>query len=409
MRRPLRSVSLALVIVGWFGGCYPVLPLDDPDGSPPPWDAAAFRDAGADGGRRFVPPTGRCLAPTGVDLLFVVDNSGSTLTAQAQLVDALPSLVRALINPPDADGDGEPDWLPVSDLNVGVVTTDLGTAPFLVPTCEGSDDGVLRTEGEATPDCEGVHPSFVRYDPGGARTAEQFAEAVGCVARAGVAGCGFEQPLEAALKAVSPAAPTTYTSADYVAPRFLSGVGHGDGVNAGFLRDDTLLGIVVLTDEDDCSVSDADLFNPASSPYGATELGLRCFVHADEALHPVDRYVEGFAALRAGRPDLLALGIIAGVPPDLALSQPTDADFVRALEDPRMQERLDPDRPGALLPSCSIPGASIAFPPRRLLEVARRLTGHRTTVQSLCQTDYTAASNAIARLLGTRACASYME
>ncbi|MCA9583107.1 MAG: hypothetical protein KC416_15015, partial [Myxococcales bacterium] len=56
-----------------------------------------------------------------------------------------------------------------------------------------------------------------------------------CLANVGVDGSGIEMPLRAVELAVS----------DRVA----------DGTNAGFLRDDALLAVVILTDEDDCSHS----------------------------------------------------------------------------------------------------------------------------------------------------------
>ena len=62
-------------------------------------------------------------------------------------------------------------------------------------------------------------------------------------------GCGYEQPLEAALKALWPATDTSV--------EFLYGEGHGAGTNAGFLRDDSLLIVVVITDEDDCSAEES--------------------------------------------------------------------------------------------------------------------------------------------------------
>ena len=412
MRRSRLAIAVLLL-----SGCYQEVPIDDPDGSPPPWDAAAYRDAGTDGAlpdpSRFVPPRGQCVRPAGVDLLFAVDNSNSMTEEQASLAAELPALVRSLIAPPDADGDGVEDWLPVTDLHVGVITVDMGTGGFTVPTCARSDfgdDGVLRTEGRTDiAGCMATYPSFLGFDPRG-DSPDAFARDVGCVAQAGTGGCGFEQQLEAVLKALSPSAPTSYTGASYVAPEFFGATtGHGDGNNDGFVRDDTLLAVVIVTDEEDCSVADTELFDPSSPRYGATDLNLRCFAHASEALHPIERYVTGFASLRARRPDLLAFGLIVGVPVDLTLTSPTDADFAAVLADPRMQEQVDPAMPSRLLPSCNVAGRGVAFPPRRMVEVARRLTGHRTTVQSICQEDFSPASAAIARLLGTRACGSYME
>ena len=411
MRR-LKSV-LGVLACLFAVGCYQEIPLDDPDGSPPPWDAAAFPDAGPPMDAVFVPPPGKCVQPAGVDLLLAVDSSNSMTEEQASLAAELPALVRSLSMPPDRDGDGVSDWLPVTDLHVGVVNVDLGTGGHLVPTCTSSDfgdDGVLRTVGMTEiAGCMATYPTFLEFDPT-VDSPDAFAREVGCVAQVGTGGCGFEQQLESVLKALSPAAATRYTGPGYAPPTFFRGTsGHGDGANAGFVRDDSLLAIVIVSDEEDCSAADPELFNPESPRYGATDLNLRCSQHAAEALHPVERYVDGFASLRADRPDLLALGLIVGVPVDLTLDEPTDADFAAVLADPRMQEQLDPSMPSRLLPSCNVVGRGLAFPPRRLVSVARELTGHRTTVQSICQEDFSPASAAIARLFGTRACTAHME
>jgi hypothetical protein len=381
-------------------GCYQTrVRIDDPDGSPPPWDAG-----------RVVPP-GPCREATGVDLLFVIDNSNSMAEEQVSLAEQLPSFVRALLEPPDADRDGEPDWLPVPDLHVGVITTDMGTGGFAVPTCgnpDFGDDGVLRTQGRTDIEgCRATYPSFFAYEAGG-RPVEELAFDVGCVAQAGIGGCGFEQQLEAMLKALSPAAPTAYTSASYVPPTFFRGTaGHGLGANAGFVRDDTLLAVVIVTDEEDCSAADPDIFQLDSPRFGATDLNLRCFVHGSQVLHPLARYIEGLAALRAGRPDLLAFGLIVGVPEDLAVASPSAGDFERILADPRMEERVDPTNPTRLTPSCNVMGRGVAFPPRRLVRVAQAFGPERSTVQSICQEDFAPAAGALARLFGRRACGSF--
>lgn len=417
-----RAIAiLGLVLLG-LPGCYQELPIDDPDGSSPPWDAAAYDsgapDSGIDAGRpdagpdagMFVPPPGDCVEPVGVDLLFMVDGSNSMTEEQANLAAGLPVLIEQLITPPDLNGDMQPDWLPVENLQVGVITPDLGSGGFLVPTCDNADfgdDGLLRTIGDTSqPGCMPSYPTFLGYDPAGSVSATEFAAEVACVTTVGTGGCGFEQQLEATLKALSPDMPTAATGPGYAPPRFFGDTtGHALGANAGFVRDDTLLAIVLVTDEGDCSASDPELFNPTSTTYVA-DLNLRCARHP-EALHPVTRYAEGFAALRASRLDLLAFALIAGVPTDLAMNDPSDADFQRILDDPRMQEMVDPMMPTRLVPSCNEPGTGFAFPPRRMVEVARGLTGARSTVQSICQPDLGDATASIARLIGRRACETY--
>src|SRR5690606_15931170 len=133
-RTMIRQAFILALAVPLLSGCYQSIRIDDPDESPPPWDAGppTTDDASRppDGAPRprdagpFEPP-GTCVEATGVDLLLVVDNSNSMHEEQESLAAALPTLVTALVSPPDEDGDGEPDWLPVTDLQIGVITTDM--------------------------------------------------------------------------------------------------------------------------------------------------------------------------------------------------------------------------------------------------------------------------------------------
>ncbi|MCZ7678022.1 MAG: hypothetical protein M5U28_04285 [Sandaracinaceae bacterium] len=91
---------------------------------------------------------------------------------------------------------------------------------------------------------------------------------------------------------------------------------HGDVANDGFLRPNSVLAIIPLTDEEDCSAHDPELFNSASPTYSG-DLNLRCYAYGATALHPIDRYVEGLLQLREDE-RLLVFAPIAGIPVDLA-------------------------------------------------------------------------------------------
>ncbi len=92
-----------------------------------------------------------------VDLLFVVDNSSSVLDEQAALAAELPRMIRILASGDvDEDGDDldESDFDGARDLDVGVITTDMGALGNALPTCdrpEFGDDGILRTQGAHRP------------------------------------------------------------------------------------------------------------------------------------------------------------------------------------------------------------------------------------------------------------------
>lgn len=353
-----------------------------------------------------------------VDLLFMIDNSGSMQEEQQSLVAELPRMIQTLTSG-DLDGDGEEDFPPVQSLQVGVITSDMGVGESIVPRCSMGlgDDGRLRTTGS-----DGCVPSgissqgFLSFDPSGSVTPTAFADAVRCVAIAGIEGCGFEQQLEAVLKAVVPS--TSGVS-------FYSGtLGHGDTNHAGFVRDDALLAMIVVTDEDDCSVANPDLYNPSSTTFSG-ELNLRCFLHGanPEVVHPVNRYVDGLAA--AHDPRLTIFAAITGIPVDIAPGGSCSdgstcprgtacetvggqsyclapggslVNFDAILEHPDMEEMPDPANASVLRPSCIAPeGRGKAFPGRRIVQTARGLTalGASGVVASICRSDFTGAATGI--------------
>ncbi|HZS42235.1 MAG TPA: hypothetical protein VFF06_35640 [Polyangia bacterium] len=201
-----------------------------------------------------------------IDLLFVIDNSPSMAPKQAELARRFPDLLALL-------GSNAPNGQP-AHFHVGVVTTDLGAQSFnLGSQCRPGGDGArLQALGAAaTPDCRPPTGGarFIDYDQltgsGNLPQGQDLATTLRCLAQVGDAGCGFEQPLEAAYLALSP--PPV-----------------GPPENAGFLRDQALLAVMFLTDEDDCSAPpDGDLFDPnAVGTYGpllsyrCTQFGLEC-------------------------------------------------------------------------------------------------------------------------------------
>ncbi len=331
-----------------------------------------------------------------VDLLFVIDNSGSMTEEQVSLAQQLPHLIQALASG-DQDADGIVDFPPVRSLQVGVVTSDMGTGGFGVPTCSEpnfGDDGVLRRTGNtAIGGCPGIFAtSFLTFTPGGSEPPGAFATRVACLAVVGTGGCGFEQPLEATLKAVT-------SSTQPAVGRFdgtftMDTTGHADGANGGFVRPDSVLVIIEVTDEEDCSALDPELFNPPSTVY-AGDLNLRCF-EFPEAVQPVGRYVDGLLASRT-RPDRLVYAVIAGVPVNAIPPPGAEVDFDAILAHPDMIEQIDPDMMTRIRPSCNVAGRGLAFPPRRLVEVAKGLheSGAAGIVQSICQPDYTSTFDAI--------------
>jgi hypothetical protein len=157
---------------------------------------------------------------TKMDILFVVDNSGSMQEEQTNLGANFPKFIDVLNAYMTGAGAG-------LDYHVGLTTTSLsdGAPPIPLPIplpVAMADDGAMRNQSS----CGMTRPWIERTDN---NPAMQFS----CVAKVGTDGSGHEQPLSAAKLALT----------DRIA----------DGKNAGFLRPDALLAVVILTDEDDQS------------------------------------------------------------------------------------------------------------------------------------------------------------
>jgi hypothetical protein len=399
-----------------------------PDGAVgDPTDSAVPGDAGEPGADADTAnpdgDAGVCISREKLDVLFVVDNSVSMTEEQATLVASLTKLVQQLTTG-DLDGDGQSDMEPVTDLHLGVVSTDMGAdgTPG-VPSCGNNaawgDDGRLISASR-DPSCNGFAlsgASYQAYVPGGTQTPDQLASDFGCLVSLGKDGCGFEQPLEAMYKALAPQA-----------VKFAKGTkGHGDLENSGFLREDAKLVVIIVSDEDDCSITEQgiDLFIPSSTapqvllangkPIG---LNMRCVYRegagdvswAEERglLQPVSRYIDGLKALKPGRPDAIVFGAIVGIP--LAVDgDPLD----EVLRYAGMQVTPDPSSSGlgdpasnltTPIPACrrlddSDTVVTSAAPGRRFVRTAQGFDN--AIVRSICEVGFQPALNEIVRRVGT--------
>lgn len=187
-----------------------------------------------------------------VDILWVVDNSSSMNEEQAAVAGAATAFMSQLES---AD----------MDFHLGVVSTD---ADWSNPNA-----GILQgTPRVLTSECRDDG------DDSDCTYAKQFQQRV----LQGVTGSDKEKGLEAALKAVTE-------------PIVLN---HNDG----FLRDDALLLVIVLSDENDCS-DDGNL--------GAGSSGEDCYASYDR-LTPVADLVRGFRRVKQGTLGNVVLSGIVG-------------------------------------------------------------------------------------------------
>ena len=333
-----------------------------------------------------------------VDLLFVIDNSSSMEEEQLELTDRLDEMVAALLN---GGGPGIDPFPPVLSLNVAVVTTDIGSEPVNGQAVGGggngdctastSDRAIAQRDG-AMADCLPSSENWAVYPANTSNPATLQSE-VQCIVQQGIAGCGFEQQLEATVQTF-------------------------DGQNAGFLRSDAILAIVLVTDEEDCSADDPDIFdisdtNNLAGPFfddalprpnpSNVKTNLRCTEFADR-LKPVADYVTQIASLKDD-PAQVVFAAIAGVPDPNVVSGVDLEDFEALLARPDMTPTPDGDSNG-LTPVCErFNGATLvtsASPGRRMVEVAQGLEqeGVAVVVESICAESYANAVNNIASKIG---------
>lgn len=162
---------------------------------------------------------------TKMDIVFVVDDSGSMKEEQSNLASNFPKFVKILDDFKTKSGSK-------IDYRLAVTTTGRDISytiqpPFAgfpaVPQSDKGDNGKFRNT------C-GLTKRWIDKSDG------DVASKFSCVAQAGTGGSSIEMPLEALKLAFN----------DRMT----------DGTNKGFLRDDALLATVILTDEDDCSRDD---------------------------------------------------------------------------------------------------------------------------------------------------------
>jgi len=330
-----------------------------------------------------------------VDILFVIDNSTSMNDKQDTLAANFPLFINVL----NAIQGGLPN------VHIGVTSSDVGVPPFTQEQCTGTGDhGLLqntprasdasRCAGSSTTGTCPVPNAGARFIsdialPDGTRQRNysgSLADVFTCIARLGTCGCGFEHHLEGMKQALDGSNPQ----------------------NAGFLRDDAYLAVIILGDEDDCSARDTQVFDPnpqldnVSSIYGpnasyrCTEFGVlcngapiprvaadytSCEPRGDSYLWHPQHYVDFLRALK-GDPNLLIGAAIVGNPTPFGVT-------IDAMGDPELKH------------SCSftINGHDQVADPGVRQKYFIDQFGTHGKLTSICQSDFSDAMTEIAQLL----------
>ncbi len=238
-----------------------------------------------------------------IDVLFMIDNSLSMADKQQVLGAAVPQLLRRLTSPDCVDPKDktaapiamenptapctaagyEREFAPVSDIHIGVITSSLGDYGGYI-----CNDKPLNTDG--TPDAtrafyaarddkawllgnlpraaSSFGSPFLSWTP---NDAKNFGSSIttkenefrSFVTAAGEHGCGYEMNLESWYRfLVDPEPPTSVDSVTF-ADKTIATTRSKDidqsllAQRKLFLRPDSLLAVVMLTDENDCSLKDS--------------------------------------------------------------------------------------------------------------------------------------------------------
>lgn len=153
-----------------------------------------------------------------VDFLFTIDNSGSMAGDQANLIANFPAFINGI----------QSVLASVDEYQVGVVTTD--TYSSNVAGCTGLSGLVVQTGGSnSSNQACGPYAAGANYMTELDNLATEFS----CAAQVGTSGSAAERQMQATVEAVQKV------------------LGNPGECNDGYLRDDSLLVIVIITDESD--------------------------------------------------------------------------------------------------------------------------------------------------------------
>ncbi|MBI5477792.1 MAG: hypothetical protein HY906_02985 [Deltaproteobacteria bacterium] len=226
-----------------------------------------------------------------VDLLVVLGVPGDTVGLRESVAGPLSEAIMAELG-------GR-----ALDVRLGVVTSNLGDfgqgwgcegasgntdgdgARLLLPYCQPYG---LLCDGYCDPETllgVATWPPWLDLGDLMGRGVDRLGGVIACVANGSAGGyfqCYVHQPLEAALRALD--------------------------ANPGFLRDGSVLGLLIITPIEDFSTSDSRLWGPDYRPETNCFFGYR----SEDLLVPVDEYVGRLVELAAARPVVVGVDAVSG-------------------------------------------------------------------------------------------------
>ncbi|MBL9100018.1 MAG: VWA domain-containing protein [Myxococcales bacterium] len=372
-----------------------------------------------------------------VDILFVIDNSGSMAEEQERVAANFKAFIDVL-EAPDVQ----------ANYRIGITTTDVGnprcsnTTPengsLVLQSCldRVANGEFVTADGDFSTACTNncslsgadltVAESGIEQDASMAkrkwiekintvsnvRGTDSMVDAFKCFGPQGITGCGFESHLEAMYKALAAASDKNAKN------------------NYGFLRAQAILSIVFITDEVDCSFNPThkDIFinnktfwwspdDPAPTSSLCWDAGVACdgsapiydtcysenydvnaiagASDADAVLIPVQKYIDFVQGIETKKQDTamdqqILVSLIAGVPSmyesfgaEIPYADSMDADYMSKFG----------IGPGCIVGPANAPEAT-AVPPVREREFAEAFNvdpKEGRNLYSICDDDYSAA------------------
>lgn len=236
-----------------------------------------------------------------VDVLFTIDNSLAMVDKQRILANGVPRMLRRLTNPDCVDpsklraSEISPDpnaacpaglvreFAPVKDLHIGVISTSLGD--FGGDICPEGAPGTVNEMhndhawliGALPRTSEVLGNEFLNWQPQDGNTTEASLAAKGAefsnfIMAAGERGCGFEMVMESWYRFLIDPQPPVDVYMENKATNFRGPVDTMIlGQRKRFLRPDSLLVVLMLSDENDCSMKDVgpDVYSWVATTSGA--------------------------------------------------------------------------------------------------------------------------------------------
>jgi hypothetical protein len=330
---------------------------------------------------------------TGVDILIVVDNSGSMQEEQWILADHVYDLAEGLA-------------AAIDSVRVAVVSSDMGLSwggnpyengdgwPGDTPQGCGSvgDNGEFQTYSSGKTitlddevfECPGFAATWTETPIGDPpQPNPDLAGQVACLTSLGTLGCGWEQQLQAAAVAVE----------------------RED--QAAFHHEDHLLAVIVVSDEDDCSIQSNGLFAEDEIQNLANGMvNIACGNHPQHLYGPKG-FADTYAAPKGGNPNALLFAAIVGVPAgdgdELSACEGRGHEIESCLNHVDMELTVVQENDAYFFkPACERYEATElvtkARPGRRFVGLAEEKQ-ENAFVYSICRADWTGAMDGIAQMI----------